>query len=87
MKEHLTVVTRKGQVTLPVAIRRRLGLQEGDKVAFVEDEHSIQVVRPESVVARTAGALKSDVPMAPPEEERQAAEQVIAEEVVKRMER
>jgi AbrB family looped-hinge helix DNA binding protein len=87
MKEHLTVITRKGQVTLPVEIRRRLGLKEGDKVAFVEDEQGIRVVRPESVVARTAGILKSELPMAPAEAERQAAEQAIAEEVVRRMER
>jgi AbrB family looped-hinge helix DNA binding protein len=80
------VVTRKGQVTLPVAIRRRLGLKVGDKVAFVEDGHTIQVMRSESVVARTAGALKSEIPMASPEEERQAAEQLLAEEVVKSME-
>lgn len=86
MKEHLTVVTRKGQVTLPVEIRRRLGVKEGDKVAFVEDGHTIQVVRSESVVARTAGALRSDMPMASPEEERQAAEQLLADEVVKGME-
>ncbi len=85
MKEHVTVVTRKGQVTLPVEIRRRLGLKEGDKVAFVEDEQGIQVVRPESVVARTAGMLKSDLPVVSADEERQAVEQVIADEVVSRM--
>ena len=85
MKEHLSVVTRKGQVTLPVEIRRRLGLKEGDKVAFVEGEHGIQVVRPDSVVAWTAGVLKSELPMVPVDEERQAAEQAIAEEVVRRM--
>ncbi|GAC1519670.1 MAG: hypothetical protein NVS4B8_13830 [Herpetosiphon sp.] len=81
MKEHLTVVTRKGQVTLPVEVRRRLGLKEGDAVAFVEDEQTIRVVRPESIVARTAGMLKSERPMAMPDEERQAAEQAIAAEV------
>ncbi|MBR5344197.1 MAG: AbrB/MazE/SpoVT family DNA-binding domain-containing protein [Clostridia bacterium] len=32
----LAKVTCKGQITLPVAIRRVLGLKEGDKVAFVE---------------------------------------------------
>ena len=32
----LAKVTCKGQITLPVAIRRNLGLKEGDKVAFVE---------------------------------------------------
>ncbi len=87
MKEYLTVVTRKGQVTLPVEIRRRLGLKEGDKVAFVESEQGIQVVRPESVVARTAGMLKSEIAMMSPDDERQAAEQAIADEVARRMER
>ena len=80
MKEHLTTLTRKGQVTLPVEIRRRLGLKEGDKVAFIEGEHSIEVVRPESVVARTAGVLNSEVPMLTPEEERTAAELALAED-------
>ena len=33
MTEVLTKVTRKGQITLPVQIRRKLGIKEGDKVA------------------------------------------------------
>ena len=32
----LAKVTSKGQITLPVTIRRSLGLREGDKVAFME---------------------------------------------------
>ena len=34
----LAKVTSKGQITIPVAIRNLLGIQEGDKVLFVEDE-------------------------------------------------
>ena len=30
-------VTSKGQVTIPVAIRRLLGIQEGDKLLFIEE--------------------------------------------------
>jgi AbrB family looped-hinge helix DNA binding protein len=30
-------ITSKGQITLPVYIRRKLGVKEGDKVLFVED--------------------------------------------------
>lgn len=30
-------VTSKGQITLPVVLRRQLGLQEGDQVEFVSD--------------------------------------------------
>ncbi len=33
----LAKVTSKGQVTIPVAIRRMLGIREGDKLLFVEE--------------------------------------------------
>lgn len=33
----LAKVTSKGQVTIPIAIRRKLGLQNGDKVLFMEE--------------------------------------------------
>lgn len=33
----LAKVTSKGQITIPVAIRRMLGIREGDKLLFVED--------------------------------------------------
>jgi AbrB family looped-hinge helix DNA binding protein len=32
----LAKITSKGQITLPIAIRRALCLKDGDKVAFVE---------------------------------------------------
>ena len=38
-------VTSKGQITLPVALRRRLGLAPGLKVEFVEDKECIRLVR------------------------------------------
>jgi AbrB family looped-hinge helix DNA binding protein len=34
MKELLTVVTRKGQVTVPAPVRKALGLKQGDRVTF-----------------------------------------------------
>jgi AbrB family looped-hinge helix DNA binding protein len=30
-------VTSKGQVTIPVEMRRKLGIKSGDKVVFIED--------------------------------------------------
>lgn len=33
----LAKVTSKGQITIPVAIRKLLGIQEGDKILFVEE--------------------------------------------------
>ncbi|MGI8552689.1 MAG: AbrB/MazE/SpoVT family DNA-binding domain-containing protein [Dehalococcoidia bacterium] len=34
MQERLTVVTRKGQITIPIEVRRALGIKEGDKIAI-----------------------------------------------------
>ena len=31
-----STVTHKGQVTIPIDLRRALGIQEGDKVAFIK---------------------------------------------------
>ena len=34
-------ISVKGQVTIPIAIRKMLGLKEGDKVVFAEKEGNI----------------------------------------------
>ncbi|MBI5300754.1 MAG: AbrB/MazE/SpoVT family DNA-binding domain-containing protein [Chloroflexi bacterium] len=34
MQEHLTTVTQKGQVTIPLAIRQLLGIKPSDRVTF-----------------------------------------------------
>ncbi len=58
MGEILSTVTRKGQVTLPIEIRKRLGISKGDKVAIllVEDKVILRPVR--SVAELTFGAVK-----------------------------
>ncbi len=86
MHERLTVVTKKGQVTIPVEIRRALKLKEGDQVAFVvEADNQVHLRRSESVVERTAGALRGSEAPLPADQLREAAEQAIAEDVVERM--
>lgn len=37
----LAKVTSKGQVTIPVAIRKMLGIREGDKLLFVEEGEKV----------------------------------------------
>ena len=37
-------ITSKGQMTIPVEIRERLGLQTGDRVAFIEMEQGFLIV-------------------------------------------
>jgi len=85
MRELLTVVTRKGQVTVPAEIRRALGIKEGDRVAFVMEGDEVRLVVKGSVVERTAGVLRSSRPAETAEELREAAERAIAEGAVERM--
>jgi len=35
MKEIVSTITSKGQVTIPAEIRKHLGVRQGDKVSFV----------------------------------------------------
>lgn len=44
MDLELTKMTAKGQITLPVAIRKSLELKPGDKVGFIMDGGAIRVV-------------------------------------------
>ena len=37
----LARITSKGQITIPVGIRKKLNLKEGDKVIFIEDGEKI----------------------------------------------
>ncbi len=59
MKEQLTIVTRKGQITVPVEIRRALDLKVGDKVAIsIEDGETEAHLRPvRSVAEMTFGSV------------------------------
>lgn len=34
-------VTSKGQITIPIDIRRKLGVKDGDKILFVEEQGQI----------------------------------------------
>jgi len=45
-------LTAKGQVTIPIAVRRRLGLQPGDEVEFVVDGDSVRITRSTGGVRR-----------------------------------
>ena len=60
MSLHSTV-TSKGQVTVPVEIRRKLGLREGDRVEFAEQGNQTVIRRapdPQNPLERDKGALK-----------------------------
>ena len=42
----LAKITSKGQITLPIAIRRALNLKDGDKIAFIEKAGQYIIVNP-----------------------------------------
>ncbi len=86
MKELRTVITRKGQVTIPVEIRRALGLKRGDKVAFIKVDGEVRLAPSGSIVERTAGAFKTRGPAFTAEQLRESAERAMAEEAAERVE-
>lgn len=45
----LAKITTKGQITLPISIRRVLNLKDGDKVAFIEKDGNYIIVNPVSL--------------------------------------
>jgi len=75
--ERTSRLTSKGQVTIPLEVRRVLGVGPHDRVSFVVDGEGVHVRRTESVVDRTAGVLKSYFecnPMTPEQEKEFIAE-------------
>ncbi len=46
-------VQRRGQVTIPMELRRKLGIEEGGIVAFIETENGI-LISPREVLAMDA---------------------------------
>ncbi len=61
-------VTRKGQITLPIELRKEFGIEEGDIVYVVKGEHGIEIRTPGSFVTRTAGIFREYAAHMPPME-------------------
>jgi AbrB family looped-hinge helix DNA binding protein len=59
-------MTSKGQVTIPVEIRKELGLQPGDRVSFRKGDAGFVIEPATSVVRRSAGMLSSYARNRPP---------------------
>ncbi len=55
----LAKITSKGQITIPVDIRRKLGVKEGDKVLFVEEAGRIYILNSSMEALREAQAAFS----------------------------
>ena len=60
-----STVTSKGQVTIPKAIRERLGLSEGDTLEFSIDDAGRIVARPTQRREGVCGVLREFAPDQP----------------------
>ena len=90
MGSYSTVITRKGQVTIPAEIRRSLGLKQGDRVEFIHENGKVRLEPIGSVVERTAGIFAEYRRPGPPptfKELREAFERGVAEEVAESLKR
>jgi AbrB family looped-hinge helix DNA binding protein len=43
-------VSSKGQVTIPIEIRKKLGIKEGDKIVFMEKDNNIILINSKQLV-------------------------------------
>jgi AbrB family looped-hinge helix DNA binding protein len=84
MSSYPTVVTRKGQITVPVEVRRALGLREGDIVTVSLDGDSARLVPTGNFAERTAGIFRLATPSLSVDELRQAGEAAISESSLER---
>ncbi len=80
MHQRTARITTKGQVTIPIEVRRLLGVRPHDKVAFVVRKDQVCLLPATSVAARTAGMFKGPEPPLSPDDEKAAAEEAMAEE-------
>jgi AbrB family looped-hinge helix DNA binding protein len=80
----------RGQVTVPVEIRRNHELHAGSRLVFEDRGDYIALIPADKVVDRTAGALAKyakDRPSMTPSEMREVAADAIAEENLETLER
>jgi antitoxin PrlF len=60
---HTSTITSKGQVTIPAAMRKRLGLEQGDQVGFIMDDDGIRIVPREHRIKAAFGLCKAEIPV------------------------
>ena len=59
MKEFVSAITQRGQVTMPVEVRRLLGLKPRDRVAFEIGENEVTLVPVRLTLESAYGSVSS----------------------------
>lgn len=80
MKELLSSVSPKGQVTLPIEIRRQLGIKPKDKVAFRLEQGKVELTPARSPLEESYQAI----PALKPPRSWQEIEALVGEELAQR---
>ncbi|MFA7487490.1 MAG: AbrB/MazE/SpoVT family DNA-binding domain-containing protein [Lysobacteraceae bacterium] len=78
----ILTASAKGQVTIPVAIRRKLGIEPGTPVRFVERDGVVVLEKVETDISSLFGILKATHPMS-----LEDMDKAIGEAVAERFER
>jgi AbrB family looped-hinge helix DNA binding protein len=84
MRELETTITQKGQVTIPIAIRTRLGLKPRDRVRFEVEGDEVKLRPVPSRILRGYGSIAPRTTDAILNEQ-DVFEQAVAEEVVQEL--
>lgn len=58
MKELVTTMTQRGQITVPAEIRHLLGLKPRDKVAFAVEDGEVRLIPVSFTVASAYGSVE-----------------------------
>ena len=58
---HTATVSSKGQITLPMAIRKQLGIEPGSEISFEADNKQL-IIRLEKPISAYRGILKPYLP-------------------------
>ena len=58
MKEIVTTITQRGQVTIPVEVQRLLGVKPRDKISFAIDGNQVRLLRARYTLESVAGSVK-----------------------------
>ena len=77
-RELIRTVTKKGQVTIPVEIRRLLGIKSNDRVMFSMREGQVVISVAQETLESAFGAV---APLHHPEDFQQLRDQAIEEHV------
>lgn len=85
MKQIVTTITQRGQVTVPAEVRRLLGVRPKDKLIFAIDNDQVRVLPAVFSLESSFGSVKPRGRVRSLEEQSQIAKDEHAEEVLRKM--